>query len=113
MVERVLSSLKEHWDHLLKEGQELSFRKGQALFYEGHVPYGIFVLRSGKVQFVRGDDSCGEEPHLVQASKGKIIGLSHFFEESPFCCTCVALSDCKLTFISKTQLHPFKMASQC
>jgi len=101
-----LPFLKEHWDDLLKQGQKLSFHKDQFLCYEGHEPYGIFVLWSGKVDFSQGETSC-EEPHLCSFSQGKVIGLHHFFSKTPFCCSCVAVTYCQITFISKTQLLPY------
>lgn len=105
MEERLPSTLKDQWGQLLAEGQPLTFRKGQTLFYEGHTPYGIYVMQSGKVRFVKGDTSC-QEVHLVPSPKGRVIGVNHFLSETPFCCTCVALTDCQLIFISKTQLLP-------
>ena len=96
--------LRSHWSELLKEGQPLTFRKGQSLLYEGHTPYGIFVLQSGRVRFIKGSASCNAAEHLCPAPQGKVIGLHHFFSETPFCCSCNAETDCRLVFISKTQL---------
>lgn len=104
MNETIFSSLKSHWDRLLQEGQKVSFRKGQVLFYEGHSPYGIFVVKSGKVRFSRGDHPCTLD-HFWQSPRGKVIGVDHF-PETPFCCTCTAVNDCQMLFISKTQLAP-------
>lgn len=103
MNEEKFQPLKAHWDELLETGQKISFSKGQVLFYEGHSPYGIFVLKSGKVRFSVGEKPCPVD-HLWKAPKGNGIGLHHFFDQTPFCCTCIALTDCKMVFISKTQL---------
>ncbi len=107
MTDTILSSLKGHWGHLLKEGQELTFKKGQVLFYEGHNPYGLMVLRSGKVSFQEGADPCRGE-HMVPVAKGEVIGVEPFFSESPYCCTCVATEDCRVTFIPKSLLLSLK-----
>lgn len=106
MNEQILTSLKSRWADLLKRGQPLIFQKGQVLVYEGHDPYGIFVIQSGDIQFARGKSSCPEE-HLWRSPKGNALGVDHFFDGSPFCCTCTAASDCRVVFISKTQLLPF------
>lgn len=106
MNSKQLASLEKQWDRLVSEGQPLTFRKGQVLFYEGHTPYGLFVIQSGKVRFLRGDHPC-DQNHLWSSPKGNVIGLHHFFDGPPFCCTCLASDDCQVIFISKTQLLPF------
>ncbi|MBI2082130.1 MAG: cyclic nucleotide-binding domain-containing protein [Deltaproteobacteria bacterium] len=104
--EEILSALKGQWGNLLKKGQPLIFHKGQVLVYEGHDPYGVFVIQSGDIQFTKGKSSCPAE-HFWHSPKGNVLGVEHFFDGSPFCCTCVATSDCRVVFISKTQLLPF------
>lgn len=87
----------------------MTFHKGQVFFYEGHTPYGLFVLKSGGVQFSKDETACGEE-HLWSSPNGKVVGLHPFFDETPYCCTCTAKQDCKVIFISKTQLLNLKEA---
>lgn len=90
---------------MVEEGQPLVFHKGQCLFYEGHSPYGLFVLKSGRVRFQTSGE-CGKEHGWKSPSGGKVFGLRSFFDEIPYCCTCTALEDCEVLFISKTQLAP-------
>ncbi len=85
----------------------MSFRKGQTLFYEGHTPYGIYFLQGGKVAFKRGKRVC-TGGHLIDIRRGKLIELHSFFEDKPYCCTCRAVEDCHVIFVSKTQLLPLK-----
>ena len=103
MEERLTSRLARQWEKLLREGQELDFKKGQVLFYEGHAPYGVFVVGSGEVRFKRGERPCAGN-HLWSSPSGKVLGLDHFFDDTPYCCTCLAATDCTMTFISKSQL---------
>ncbi|MDO8519158.1 MAG: cyclic nucleotide-binding domain-containing protein [Deltaproteobacteria bacterium] len=84
------------------------FHKGQSIFYEGHNPYGIFVLSSGNVRFVS-SQKCGTD-HVWQSPSGKVLGLKFFFEDRPYCCDCIAKGECEVVFISKTQLEPFRRA---
>ena len=100
-----LKHLKHHWADLIREGQALSFHEGQSLYYEGHSPYGLFVLLSGKTHF-QSNGSCKQE-HGWKAPLGKVLGFESFFEDAPYCCSCIAENDCKVVFISKTQLLPF------
>ncbi len=89
---------------LLKSGQPFSFKKGQVLFYEGHSPYGLFVLQSGDVKFSSPCQGCLEE-HSPMLQKEKVLGLKPFFEGTPYCCTCTAKKNCHGIFVSKTQLQ--------
>ncbi len=100
------SSLLQKLDPLLKEGQPLTFRKGQVLIYEGHHPYGIFILQSGKVSFYHDGGSCRQE-HLQKTPLGKVLGLDFFLKDEISCCTCIVEEDCQVLFISKTQLMPY------
>lgn len=100
------SSLTRCWDDLVKGGQGLTFHKGQYLFYHGHTPYGVFVLQSGQLKFIGGRTPC-EVAHGQTPQEGEVIGLHHFLKEVPYCCDCIAATDCRLVFISKSQLLPF------
>jgi CRP-like cAMP-binding protein len=119
MNDKILTAMEQAWETLIGEGKKLAFKKGQVLFYEGHEPYGVFVLEKGAVIYNRknenGDDivlSCEDDSHdkicrehLVQSlSKGRVLGLGPFLKDQPFCCTCQANDDCEVIFISKTQL---------
>lgn len=106
-MESFLSALKEQWSQLLCEGQELTFKEGQVLFYEGHIAYGLFVLQSGHLRFMHGKRACKED-HLLSFPEGQVITPHHFSEGTPYYCTCTAASDCRLVFLSKTQLLPLK-----
>lgn len=102
-MERDFSALSEsQWNEAIARGQPLTFHKNQVLFYEGHLPYGIFLVRSGKVALSSGGEICAAESW--SAPQGKIFGISHVVSGSPFCCTGVAAEDCEVVFISKSRL---------
>ena len=106
MQEKTLASIRANLGELLKGGQKLTFRKGQVLFYEGHIPYGVFVIRSGSVNFEQGETPCKDE-HLWVSTQGKVVGLRQVLDGTPSCCTSLATEDCETTFISKTLLLPY------
>lgn len=111
MKDIFLSSIDSHWENLLREGKELYFQAGQVLFYEGHNPYGIFVLLTGDVHFSREVGTADD--HRESFSKGVVLGLEAFLEEKPYCCTCTASRPTQVVFISKTQLSvclPYDLA---
>lgn len=100
------SSLNVEWENLLRHGQEMTLGKDQVLFYEGHYPYGLFVILEGEVVFTKEGISCGEN-HFWQSPRGRVIGFDPLVEQTPSCCTSRATQDCRVVFISKTQLLPF------
>ena len=104
MHEIISGSLKSHWEDLLKNGQSLVFKKNQVLFYEGHMPYGVFVLQSGRVHFDQAKNACHDNVNVIP---GQAMGVESFCRDEPYCCTCVADEDCKVVFLSKTQLMPY------
>ena len=112
MKQETLSHLSKDWDKLILEGKKMAYKKGQVLFYEGHEPYGIFALDTGTVTFVRKTDQgedvvdvlCGEA-HTNSVSRWRVLGLSVLIDGTTYCCTCTASEDCKVVFISKTQLN--------
>lgn len=110
MIEAVnletVSDIQSCWRDIILQGQVLNFCKGQVLCYEGHVPYGIFVIRSGEVSYRQGETPC-QVKHERTSSEGRLVGLHHIFTGTPFCCTISAETDCEVLFISKTQLISF------
>lgn len=106
MDEKIISALSEHWGELLKASEEMAFSRGQVLFYEGHYPYGLFVLLEGEVSFTRNNIPC-RESHFWKSPKGKVIGLEPFVEDIPSCCTSMAVQDSRVIFIPKSRLLPF------
>lgn len=86
-------------------GQRLHYRAGQVLFYADHVPYGVFILCKGGLQFEHEDKPCQEE-HLSSSELGQVICLEHFYSRKPYPCTCQATSDCELIFVPRSILQP-------
>jgi len=74
----------------------LVYQKGQVLFYEGHVPYGLFVIKKGRVKFMKGHQS----PKEIQ-SLPSILGYQHLVSETPYCASCLAETEVKAVFLPK------------
>ena len=62
---------------LIQAEQQLEYKAGQTIFYEGHQPYGIYIVRKGRVRFFHGPE--GREEKLIQ-----VVGPGHMFCEEPF-----------------------------
>lgn len=91
------------WGIVVAQGQPLTFHAGQVLFYQGHYPYGVLLVKSGKVELINRGQSCAAESWSTP--QGNIFGISHVVSGSPFCCTGVAVTDCEVIFISKSELE--------
>lgn len=91
---------------LLEQGETVRFSKGQVLFYEGHEPYGIWVVRSGKVKVVSSGLRCTAEA-VWHSRAGDILGMWPLYRGRPFCCTGTAQTRCELVFISKSLVEDF------
>ncbi len=71
----------------LKGGEVLHFKKGQVLFYEGHQPFGFFLISEGAV--------------VPTPLEDKTMGLFHLLTDTPYCSTCTAASDLSALFFPK------------
>lgn len=74
------------------------FRKGQTIFYSGHMPYGLFVLISGEIKLKY------DNKQIEIISSPSIIGISAFLKKSPYSATASATSESKIYFLSYTIL---------
>ncbi len=94
----------EKWNALIKSGQALIFHKGQALFYEGHFPYGVYWVRQGDVRFThRGRCVEKHDKQSAKTTQGRWLGFSELALSRVHCCTCEAVSDCEVIFVNRNQ----------
>jgi len=97
-----LLELEKKWDELKSEAHSLSFRKGQILFYEKHLPYGLFLMLRGDLQFRHRGKACSEK-HFWNFRNYKILCLESFLNKTPYACNSLVLSDADFLFLSKTE----------
>ena len=88
------------WKQALQESTILHFNKGQVIFYQGHQPYGIFVIKSGSVVFTSQDHE-EKEIHLLAPQKMP-IGIDFIMGNETYPYSAVACSDVVVFFINKT-----------
>lgn len=97
-------TFSEKWTSLLKNGQPLIFHRGQALFYEGHFPYGVYWIRKGDVKFThRGRCSEKHDQQSCESIHHQWFGFSELASSKPHCCTCEAETECEVVFVNKNQ----------
>lgn len=84
---------------LFKVEEQLVFKHGQTIFYAGHKPYGLYLVRSGKVGLMRSEK-------VIERIKlaGDIFGEESFFSGKPYGFTAKALEDVRVSFFPKSFL---------
>lgn len=96
-----------YWEDLVRRSTHLQLKKGQKLFYEGHVPCGVFVIVSGKVSLFK-DGKQGEGP-VGQLAANQPIGIDLLANEQPYPFTAIADDDdVEAYFVSKSDLSKGK-----
>lgn len=85
------------------EGAEerLQYKAGQVIFYEGHYPYGVYILRKGRVRlFTKAVD--GEARLLKIVEPEQILGEEAYRSGRPFGYSAEAETDVAIGFVSRT-----------
>ena len=75
--------LKKYLPSLVQAEERLDFKTGQTIFYEGHHPYGVYVLRKGRIRLVKKSND-GTEKLLKIIEPTQILGEEAFAENRPF-----------------------------
>lgn len=79
---------------IAKNMTPLVFQKGQVLFYEGHIPFGFFVIKEGKVGFSSGKS----QNETVE----QVVGIQNVLSETPYSATCTAQTLVRAVFVPKS-----------
>ncbi len=87
-------------DALLSIGRELSFDKGEMIFFEGDLGRGFFVVASGKVKVFKVAAS-GKEQILHIFGEGETFGEVPVFHGAPFPASAEALSAVQVMFFPR------------
>jgi len=68
----------------------------QVLFYQGHRPYGFFILKSGQVEIY-----AVRQRRREHGSAPLILGLKPFLKGRPYSITVTTTSRCEVYFVSQ------------
>lgn len=91
-------------DKLSHEKVSNSYKKGQALFYQGNPPFGLYCINSGNIKIVKtGAD--GKETIVRIATNGDLLGYRSLFSNTPYTASAVIIEDAKICFINKKTIH--------
>lgn len=78
----------------------LFFRKGQAIFAEGHYPLGVYCIDAGKVKLEHNGEE-GKKQIVRMAKAGNIIGYRALLCQEKYNASAVAIEDTNVCFIPK------------
>lgn len=96
-VNDILQAWKNQWH----EATAMDFKKGQVLFYSGHLPYGIFILVSGAVKLLYEGSGCKESLRFPETVP---FGFDLIAMGTEYPCTAVTESEAKVLFLPKSSL---------
>lgn len=77
------------------------YKKGQAIFYEGTQPQGLYCIYSGKVKIHKLGDG-GKEQIVRLAKQGSVIGYRALLSNDNYYATATALEDTLVCFFPKS-----------
>jgi len=95
--------VKKYLANLVRAEERVNYKPGQILFYEGHKPYGIYVLRKGRVRLFKKKN--GGEDLLKVIEPTQIMGETEFIESKPFDYSAKAETDISVSFFSRTAIR--------
>lgn len=100
-----IKNLEKNLDTIATCGGVVHYQKSHIIFYEGHIPYGFYILKRGEVQLSR-TTMAGNKVALPDNSKN-IFGLFHLITNTPYCATAQAKSDAEMIFVPKSVVLEF------
>lgn len=111
-LQKIENLIRKDQDCLKMHGEPLRFKRGQALFYQGHNPYGIYWISKGEVSLIHTDEG-GER--MERREKGAILGLEELTRGETYLYTAEASSNCEVIFIDKNMFQEWldQHAKEC
>jgi CRP/FNR family transcriptional regulator len=82
------------------------YKKRQVVFYEGHMPHGVFIVCRGRVKVYKSDHK-GHQLTMRIASPGDLLGYRALVARQPYTATAEALEDAALSYIDETAFRTF------
>lgn len=99
----ILCSTPEALEVIERAKTTCRFKAGQVIFYAGNDPLGVFTIQRGLVKLEVTSPS-GAAHTLRLMGPGGALGYRSLFANEPYHATAVAVEDCELCFISKTDI---------
>lgn len=100
------NKVKKYLADLVQAEERVHYTPGQMLFYEGHKPYGIYVLRKGRIRLFRKTNGGEELIKIIEPTR--ILGESEFLGSTSFPYSAKAETDVSISFFSRASLQAEK-----
>lgn len=98
---------KKYLAGLVEVEERLEYKAGQIIFYEGHYPYGVYVLRKGRIRLFTKREN-GAEELLKIVEPPQILGEESFAENKPFGYSAKAETDASISFFNRAFIQAEK-----
>lgn len=99
--DKILSSLlTTNRDYFLSKAEQLTFKKGKLIFYNGGIPTGVFLIKKGKAKIYKTVLE-GREQIFYIYKQGDLFGYHGLLCNEKYEDSCEALEDCTIWFVSK------------
>ncbi len=95
---------QEALSELSEEKRTNLYKKGQILFYEGNMPYGIFCISEGVIKLYKTSLE-GKQTIVRMAKPGDILGYRSLFSSQPYNATGECLEDSRICFTEKKVIY--------
>lgn len=82
------------------------YKKRQVVFYEGHMPHGVFIVCAGSVKVYKSDTK-GHQLTTRLAQQGDILGYRSLLSKEPYSATAEAMEDSCLAYIDDAKFREF------
>lgn len=92
-----------HWSQIIKRGTPVDLKKGQILFYEGHMPCGVYIVTKGVVCLVK-ESPNNEIIKIGTVGLSQPIGLDLLQHNLPYPHTAIVEKEMQGFFVSKASL---------
>lgn len=97
-----LKAFRKYVAPILHAEEHLNYKSGQVIFYEGHKPYGVYVLKKGRVRLFRRNEEAEKLVRIVVP--GHILGVDEVAESQSFAFGARAETDVSVSFFSRSCL---------
>lgn len=103
--DKILSSLSpSEREKFYSYSEELSFKKGKLIFYEGGIPTGAFLVTSGRAKIYKtGLD--GKDQIFYIYNAGDLMGYHALLCNEKYEDSCEALEECEIAFVSRANFE--------
>ena len=91
---------KEELEKLSDSKKCIRYGKGQFIFHEGSMPYGVYCVNDGKIKVSKIGDT-GKEQILRLVNSGDVLGYRSLLGNESYNASAVAMEDSAICFIPK------------